>query len=396
MGEVMFKNYIITMLMSLLLFSGYSIAEDGKPNKTVAEIKSELINNIRSDGYLSERLAQEVSIKYVKVEDTQSYITKSSTTEISKDSENESNWSKYFSLVNVIKAIAVILLLFAFSGLIETALLHFKNFIMAIPVYVYQSLCLVASIVGIIKPEIISEKEFFFVALFSSFSLIIVLFWILSVYEKVQMLFNLLFKLGIPKHLVAIFYGLIYFAVLALVYKSSIFGFFATIAFSSLFACSLAYIPGIRSMNIEDKIISSIVISHSIILGFSIFLNVNDIYKEYVDYFNFGIQYYCTILLGAALVAGASPFEKFRSGNIPYILAFITIIAISTFGYFFWDIKIIASILICFFLLSVLIWVGYIGYNFNFILGTALLGSSLYSVALFLEKYSSMVILYIS
>ena len=38
-----------------------------------------------------------ITIKYVKVEDTQSYITKSSTTEISKDSENESNWSKYFS-----------------------------------------------------------------------------------------------------------------------------------------------------------------------------------------------------------------------------------------------------------------------------------------------------------
>lgn len=391
----MFKNYIKIFIISMLLFSGYSLATDDMLNRTVADVKSELINEIRTDGYLSDKMAQEVSLKYIKSEDTTTYITSSPTTQLSPERQVESKWTNYITLINLFKIAAVIFLLIAFSGLIKNFFVSFAFLIAAIPAYCYQSLCLIAAIIGLIKPELIAEKEYFYVALFSSFALIATLFWIVSWYENIQEILKKLFNLGIPPHVLISFYGLIYFTVLAFAYESSIFGFFAAVCLSGLFSFSIMYMPGVLSMDFNEKLMPAIIVSHTVILGILTFLNVSNLYADYIGYFNIGIQYYCTIALGLSLLIGSSPFYKPKGGNGLYILGFFIIVLIASFGYFFWDIKVVASILICFFVLMLLEWIGYIGYHINFILGTALVGSALYSIALFLEEYSSMIVLYL-
>lgn len=391
----MFKNYIKIFLISMCLFTGYSFSNDEILNKTVADVKSELINEIRSDGYLSDKMAQEVSLKYIKETDKKAYITNNQKTQLNLEEKSENKWTSYLSFVNLIKVTAVILLLVAFSGLIKNLFVNFAFLIASIPAYCYQSLCLVASIVGLIKPELITEKDYFYVALFSSFSLIATLFWIVGWYENIQEMLKKLFNLGIPPHVLISLYGLIYFTVLAFAYESSIFGFFAAVCLSGLFSFSIMYIPGVVTIDFNEKLMPAIIVSHTVILGVLTFLNVSNLYADYVGYFNIGIQYYCTIALGLALLIGSSPFYESKGGNVLYILGFLIIVALASFGYFFWDIKVIASILICFFVLLILEWIGYVGYHINFILGTALVGSALYSIALFLEKYSSMIVLYL-
>ncbi len=391
----MVKNYIKMLLISLLAFSCSAIAEESNLNKTVADVKTELINDIREDGYLSDKMAEEVSLKYIKIEDTKKYITTDNTQEVSEEIKEKTTWTSYLSFINLIKVAAIVLLLIAFSGVIKHTLVYCAFFIYSIPAYAYQSIALLASIIGLVKPEIISEKEFFYVALFSSFSLIATLYWIIAWYENVQEFFKKIFNLGIPPHVLVSFYGLIYFVILAFAYESSIFGFFAAVCLSGLFSFSIMYIPGVVTLDFEEKLMPAIIISHTAILGLLTFLNVNNLYSDYVSYFNIGVQYYCTIALALSLLVGSSPFYKPKLGNGLYIFAFIALVAVASFGYFFWDIKVVASILICFFVLMLLEWIGYIGYHINFILGTALVGASLYAVALFLEKYSSMIVLYI-
>jgi len=79
-----------------------------------------------------------------------------------------------------------------------------------------------------------------------------------------------------------------------------------------------------------------------------------------------------------------------------YALMFVVLFFLANYGYFFMDLKVIGSIVSCFFVLLVLEWLGYIGFKGGLIVGCATLGASLYALSLLLEKYGSMIILSLS
>lgn len=64
--------------------------------------------------------------------------------------------------------------------------------------------------------------------------------------------------------------------------------------------------------------------------------------------------------------------------------------------YFFWDLRVIASIIFCFFALFIIECVGYWAYRRGFITGTAALGGLLYGCSLLLEQAGSLIILKLS
>ena len=368
----------LSIAFLFLFFSTILIAE-----KSAAEIKVDLILEMQKDGYLTEESAKTAMQKYITENDKQLKVEangKSSTI----------GWSEYLSWINFFKVVAVIFFLVAFSGVISKIILGLWILIVKVPAIVYQLLFLTGTLTGTIRPNFIWESQAFYIALFSSFANILVLGWIVSSHEKLQKLIVKIFNLGIPIECIASFWGILYFAALAYAYESSLFGFFAAVCLSGVFSYTVFYMPGTLFLYFREKMLSSVVFGHLAVL--SIYIVLLKQTPQYTEYFNTGIQYYCTIALGVGLLVGASPFYE-RENAIGYAGVFILLFFAASFGYFFYDLKVMASILFVFFILFALEWIGYIGYQTGLIFGSAIIGGSLYATAMLLENYGSMLVL---
>ena len=356
---------------------------------TLADVKSEVISNLQKDGYLSEKMAKEVAQKYISAQDTQTKITKSSDTSSNNTPEAKTstvNWTQYLSWLNAIKVIGVILLLLALSGFIKMIIKNMWYLIAKVPVILYQTIFLSMSIFGTIFPEKVWASQYFYIALFCSFANIMVLAWIVTTYPKIQLFLGKLFNFGVPFQTVLSFWAMIYFGVLAITYQSSIFGFFAAVALSGIFSFTMMYSPGVLFLYFRENALASVVFGHIIVLVGYIALYHTGFGMSYVQYFNAGIQYYCTIALGVGLLVGASPFYKTERA-FAYAFLFLIIFAFSFVLYFFLGLPTIATILMIFFTLMFIEWFGYVGFKAGRVVGCATVGAMLYATSLVLESY---------
>ena len=60
---------------------------------------------------------------------------------------------------------------------------------------------------------------------------------------------------------------MIYFGVLAIVYQSSVFGFFSAVGLSGIFSFSLIYFPGLLVFYFKENKLASVVFGHIIVLS---------------------------------------------------------------------------------------------------------------------------------
>lgn len=402
------NKFFVYLLFIMSFFMG-SLAHANSialPNQTVADVKIHLISQMKQDGYLSEKMASEVANKYVLKEDGLTRISSISEAEKSNSTISNTNtananthtsiaWSDYFSWINFLKVGGVILFLIAFSGIIRNIIEGVWHLIIKVPTIIYQIVLLAMTLFGTMYPEKIWVSQAFYVALFCSFANIVLLGWIVATYKFIEEWFEKIFKLGIPVPSILSFWGMIYFGVLAFMYHSTVFGFFAAICLSGVFSFGLYYMPGVLTLYFKENMLSAVVFGHILVLGLYGFMHAHGLYVEQMQYFNAGIQYYCTVALAVALLCGSSPFVKDKAVGL-YVLMFIGIFFLASAGYFFWDMKVAASIIFCFFALFVIEWVGYLGYQGGLIVGSGLLGAVLYGGSLLLEKYSSMIILSLS
>lgn len=402
------NKFFVYLLFIMSFFMG-SLAHANStalPNQTVADVKIHLISQMKQDGYLSEKMASEVANKYVLKEDGLTRVSSISEAEKSNSTISKTNtananthtniaWSDYFSWINFLKVGGVILFLIAFSGIIRNIIEGVWHLIIKVPTIIYQIVLLAMTLFGTMYPEKIWVSQAFYVALFCSFANIVLLGWIVATYKFIEEWFEKIFKLGIPVPSILSFWGMIYFGILAFMYHSTVFGFFAAICLSGVFSFGLYYMPGVLTLYFKENMLSAVVFGHILVLGLYGFMHTHGLYVEQMQYFNAGIQYYCTVALAVALLCGSSPFVKDKAVGL-YVLMFIGIFFLASAGYFFWDMKVAASIIFCFFALFVIEWVGYLGYQGGLIVGSGLLGAVLYGGSLLLEKYSSMIILSLS
>lgn len=377
------SNVRILFVVMLMLFSQLGFATE-KEVLTKADVKIELIKEMKKDGYLSDKMANEVSEKYI----TESDKKPISETVVSKS--GSISWQEWLSWTNFFKVLGVILFLIAFSGLLKKMVLGMWDLIVKVPQFVYQGTFLSMFMTGLLRPDVIWESQAFYIALFSSFALIMVLAWIAHAYPKVLEFVKKLFNIGIPFESVLSFYGMLYFGALAWFYHSSIFGFFAAVCLSGVFSFTMKYVPGILFLDFKEKMLNAVVFGHLAVLLIYVYFFRS--MPEVTKYYDIGIQYYCTIAMSVGLLVGASPFYK-RGSAVGYGLLFLALFFLSSYGYFFLDLKVIGSIVSCFFVLMVLEWIGYIGFQGGLIAGCAVLGASLYGVSMLLEKYGQMLIL---
>ena len=103
------KVWFIAVLM---LFSQLGFAAESNV-LTKADIKIELIQDMKKDGYLSDKMATEVSGKYITEEDKKPLVE----TVVTKGSSIQ--WQDWLSWTNFGKVLGTILILIAFSGVLK-------------------------------------------------------------------------------------------------------------------------------------------------------------------------------------------------------------------------------------------------------------------------------------
>ncbi len=343
---------------------------------------------MEKDGYLSKEVATELAQKYITAEDKKTSIQPLN----SKNELNstEPSWSSYLSWINFIKVVGVIFFLVAFSGVISKLVSGLWVFIKAVPVVYYQAVFVTLTLLGIFRPDFIWKSQYYYVALFASFANIMVLGWIIDSRPALQKFIAKLLNFGIPVQCVAALYGMLYFGTLAFAYHSTIFGFFAAVCLSGGISFSMVCIPGKLFFHHTENTLNKVIFGHMLVLG--IYIATFKEYGQYTEFFNAGIQYYCTITLGISLLVAASPFYN-RKSAIGYGIMLVTLFGLASYGYFFTEFKVISSIIFIVFTFFALEWIGYISYLSGIILGSALVGSTLYALSLLLEKYGSFIIL---
>jgi len=370
----------------LALFSGAALAE---APRTEAQVQLDLLHKLEADGFLSKKLASEAAVKYVDVKQLQARGVANSASAEPADSI----WDRYINWLNFAKVVGILLLLVAFGGTVRNIVRGVWHLLVRVPVLVYQVPLLVVSGYATIVPQAFWVSQSSYVALLAAFANIILAGWVLASHPKLGKALRDFFNIGIPASSMASFVAMVYFGLLAVHHDSQILGFFTAVSFSGVLTFGLYYSTGTLFLHFADKGLSAVVFGHLAALGTYTFLKVSGTYPVAAHVFDSGIEYYCTVALCVGLLVGSSPWA-FLKGSRPFMAAlFILVFAGAMTGYFFWDLKVIGSIVTCFFILFVLEWIARLGYSGGVVIGSAVLGGTLYGAALLMEKFGSFIVL---
>lgn len=383
---ILFKSLArsAVLILTLLFWGATAIAQIAPQDKSTADIRLELLQKMQDDGFLSDKMAQEARLKYVD--------PKAINAPLSKDPPPPSLWERYVSWVNFFKVTAVLLLLVAFSGAIAKLGKRLKIIILLVPTPVYQASLLSASVYGTFCTADFLAAEAYYVRLFCAFSNLILLGWIFSSIQFLKELFTTLNRKGIPMDVMICLVGVLYFGSLAIFNSSSLLGFLAAIYLSGVFSFGVSYAPGMLTLFVAEKRIAAVIIGHLLVLLTYAGLKISGSLPPESAVFTAGIEYYGTVALGVGFLVATSPFGKKDAAAVTYFLLFcITLIAAIT-GYFFFDLKIIGTIMCIFGLLLALEWIGVLSYAAGFLPFAAIMGAILYGVAMLLEANSHLII----
>lgn len=374
------------LLMCLFLFSFNSFAinsnkEEVKLNRE-GQIVLDTILNLEKEGYLTERNSKEAQKKYVFDNLTYKESLDKIKNEVKVD--QEASFFEFLNFVNVMKFLGVVLIIIAFfkyiSRLIELGVLVLSK----IPLYVYQFVFVSLSLIGLIKPEVLVSYDHFYVAFFCSFSLWFTIIWIFSTYEVLEDLIEKLSFNHAENILLTVL--TLYFGALAIVYESQAFGFLSIASLVSLcgfivFQSRLTFYIGVQ----EDKFISPVILSTLLILGIYSYLKIANI-DFYQNHFRVGIEHLCSFALGVTLFIAASPYspKSYRPLAIPAMLL-ISFIAFYIGN--FYNLAVVSSYINTMFVLWIVTWLSYLGHKVHTIFTLAIIGISLYCIALLIEKF---------
>lgn len=378
------KNFLLLLSVLFGLWASPALAEEPQ---TVGQVKLELLKNLQTDGYLSDKLAQEAREKYITPEDVQALPAPGSV-----KAEEPSFLDRHLSWSSFFKVLAIGLFLVAFGQLLVQLASAAYELIVAVPKGVYQTAFLGTAGFGLAFPEKIWASQAFYVALFCAFAAPMVVSWVIESHPKFKAALKKLFNLGIPPASVASAWLMVYFGALALHYQSEILGFAAAVALSGVLSFGMYYRPGLLVLDFKEKALPAVVLAHLAILGTYAVLVATQALPPEAKYFSVGLEFYCTIAMGVGFLVGASPFQR-RSGA-GYLALFVGVLMAGVYGYFFYDdLKVIGSILCVIAVLLALEWGGYLCSKAGFILGAVLLGAALYGLSLGLEAYGHLLIL---
>jgi hypothetical protein len=376
------------LMLALLFWGTAALAQTAPQDRTTADIRLELLQQLQQDGFLSDKMAQEARLKYVD--------PKAVNAPVAQDGPPAapSLWERYVSWVNFFKVTAVLLLLVAFSGAIAKLGRRLKKIILLVPTPVYQAALLSASVYGTFAAADFLAAQAYYLRLFCAFSNLILLGWVFESSLQLKALLARLLKAGLPLNVLACAAGMLYFGALAIFNGSTLLGFIAVIFLSGVFSFGVSYAPGVLTLFFAKNRLAAVILGHLLVLGTYAGLKISGALPPESALFAAGLEYYGTVALGVGFLVGTSPFGKKDAAAAAYFFLFLltlTLIAAIT-GYFFFDLKVIGTIMCFFGLLLALEWIGFLSHKVGFLPGAAIMGAVLYGVAMLLEANSHLII----
>lgn len=397
-------KHIQILLMSLFLTLSFNSIANEEVKKEVeisqdtsineyyeAQIILNNIDQLIKDGFITDKNAQEAKAKYVfqnkeLKERMENYV------ETAKDKKNiedrEASWSEYITFLNIMKFVAVIILIIAFHGLIVNFATTLLTLIASVPIFVYQTVFMASGIAMTFFPELIWESQSFYLAFFGSFINIIILCWIAFSYEDFFEKIISKLSIGIKPDLLVCIYGALYFGSLAIMYSSSAFGlltvgFIVTATGFVIYHSNLCVVLGVEK---EEHLGTAIISNLMILVAYSL-IKINGIDIPHLEHFSVGIEYLCSLALGICLLIASSPMlDSNKNFGLATFLMFLCS-GLALAGSVFFGLTTIAAFLNTIFVLYILEWIGYVSKKSGWVAFMFALGASLYGLALLLEEY---------
>ena len=398
----MLKNFFAAILACLALCAhaqapdaGAAGAQGRASAATAASVKLDLIGQMERDGALSPQQAQRAKEKYISEGDLRE-LSEAQAQALQKE---PGLWERYATWTGFFYFLGVALLAVAFAGWIAKLAKLFLVVIVAVPKEVYQGAFLCAgawmALNGVLMPGLLSQTHAFWMAAFGAAANLILAGWILESHPKLAEALKKLFSLGLPLGSVASFWLMLYFGSLALAYGSEIFGFAAAVMFSGMMTFAVGYRPGVLWMDFEEKALPAVIFGNLAAVAGYAALKVSGHLPQEAALFEAGISYWCSIAMGVGFLVGASPYEWRRAGQSPWgwlgLLAAVTLAGV--FGYVFFDLKVIGSVLCVFAFLVCMEWYSKLCMKAGFVGGALMMGLALVGIASAMERWGSLVVL---
>ncbi len=359
------------LMLTLLFLSTAALAQTAPQDKTTATIRLELLHQMQQDGFLSDKMAQEARLKYVDPKAVHS------STAQNMPPDAPSLWERYVSWVNFFKVAAVLLLLVAFSGAIAKLGHWLKAIILLVPTPVYQAALLSASVFGTFWSGNFLAEQAYYLRLFCAFSNLVILGWIVSSLPRLEAFLKRLLEKGVPLDVLASAAGMLYFGNLAIFNGSSLLGFIAAMFLSGIFSFGVCYAPGLLTLFFAKDRMAAVILGHLLVLCTYAGLKISGALPPQSAVFAAGIEYYATIALGVGFLIGASPLRQKGTSLAAYFFLFLLTLIAAITGYFFFDLKVIGTIMCFFGLLLALEWIGFFSHKAGFIPFAAIMGAVL-------------------
>jgi hypothetical protein len=297
---------------------------------------------------------------------------------------------RYNALANFAKVVAVIFLLIALWMVLDLLGPLVWSIIVMVPVIIYQVVFLAASVIGLIFAPTTGRHRMY-VAYFCAFANLLLIGWIVGTNRQLQdwlaALAEYLTFLGAETlQCIVSLIGAFYFGVLAIVFSSEVFGFFTVVSLSATTSFGLCYFPEVLVLFLDWGMLNQVIFGHLIVVTVFTTLRVLQKLPSHGKLFLKGVDFYCSIALGTALLLGSSPYSWYKSQlYIPYMLLFCTIWAAAMAVYFLADIKAIGSVLSVFAVLTAFDWIWSFSSQAGAIFCCVLIAAMLYGGVILLE-----------
>jgi hypothetical protein len=323
----------------------------------------ETIDKLVSDGYITEKNAQEAKKEYVfDNPDIKERVIKNVESSSAQKVDNDISWTEYITWMNTAFFFSTICAIIFFQGVIGSIIKTGFFAILAVPVILYQILFMALTLTLSFKPEMLTDSsEFAFnFALFGSIGNIIILGWIAYCYKDIVNKIVNLFTIGLDKISMLSFWSFIYFGMFALMYESSTFGLLSVIGFVSCTGFLIVHMGlGIALGARDDNFLPIIIFCNLLVLSVYSFIKIMGIDIPYFEHFEFGIQYVCSLALCISLLIASSPYLSDEKGFGLSLLLMILVSIAGFSGGVFYNLEVIPAFTNTFFVLFIIEWLLY-------------------------------------
>lgn len=357
---------LISIFFTLFFIHSISFATTNQES-----IELNFLNELVQNQYVSPEHVP--VIKKTLIDNAVDNVVKIESSELINTDTQESSFEvkSLFTVPNLFKLLGTLLFLFTFRGLLIIIIQKFGLIFGKVPMIVYQLIVLSGVIYLLFVPEIVTVIEKFWVILFASNALILVVGWIGFYYFHIVHKYFSFLKLNTSSGLLSL---AVYYFIFAYIEQSFI--------FSSLFA--IAFIASVGAFlfnrNFKEENFSIFSLFCSILCGIVFFLD-----KAQYSHFILPIIYITGVLSLITIVITFNPFAIISKNNIFWLLSTVGYIVLGMLSISY-QYPLVLSFILSGVFISVSSYILKFALNVHVLLATGFSGLLLFVLANYFEQ----------